>query len=847
MSGFRDCIMSAREQGVLDKEEADDLIARYERHRRARATAGDLDPHEAAKLGLAGELDAEGTRQKYLAKLAADKRDEILADLTKYRDAKGRPDIYEAAMRKLENFGFSGFSSVRGQALARTSLTHGEMADVLKTFERNTITGFHHAKPAARDVVREILGETTGNTEAAAMAKSVSGAFERLRQEFNAAGGDIGTIDGGYIPQYHNPLAVRRAGFDKWRAYLGERLAPERIKDPLTGDPISAPRLDEAMKVAYDRITTGGWNEREPQASPFGRGALANQRAEARFFVFKDAASWLDYDSQFGHGDPMKAIFQHINGMNRDIAALDVLGPNPSSTVEWMKQVVESEHGKALTGADSDFHLSNWTDQGEQDAGKKAAKHIEDLWQNVRGRGVISTTLSKAFGDIRNVLTSAQLGGAAVTAAMTDPAIDRAARMALGMPDTWLFGANAKTYLDAVSNLFHASVLARPLATVIDRMTGMPREHAARSGMIVEQFLHILGDEARYAGTLGGNVWSRWLAERTINASGLGPITDARRAVFHLDFQAFLGDMAGKDFAGLPDRLRAKMEGYGFDAKSWDTMRAVEQTDGLLRPVDVAQKDRALAGRYLEMILGETERGIPTTNMRAKALITGGAPRGTWAQELLDSFLQYKSFGLSLVTLQAEAIAHETANMGRARGASYAAQLFILTTIGGALTLQLKNMANGKDPQNVRDVKFWTAAMATGGGMGIYGDFLFNDVSSGGASFLQQATGPVGAAATDVAKVTLGNLQELWQGKDTHAGAEAAKFAARYTPLASSLWYTRLAYQRELMDQLQYLVDPKAARSWREQERKVMRDKGQGFWWHPGDAAPARMPAITGQ
>jgi hypothetical protein len=681
-----DCIGEALKQGAITAEEAETLNSRYGnvraalaiRHANAKDRLGkDLD--DEARRVLQGILKQEAERRRQLADLAVTAQNAIRENLGAFRDAGGKADVFEAAMRHLENFGFSGFSSVRGRQMSIISLVHGEMGDVLREFERNFITGFHHNTPTARNVVREMLGEATGDPAAKAFGDAATKAFETLRGRFNAAGGDIGHIEGGYVPQFHDPLALYKATFEKWRDFIAPRLDVARIKDPITGLPISPERMTESLRGAYDKIVTGGWDDRTAAAAPRGAGALANQRGDDRFFVFKSAGDWLDYDRQFGRGDPVKAIFQHINSIARDTAALEILGPNPGATVEWLKQVVQNEHGKALIGEPSLFNLENRGvysmglkgDQGRLDAGSFAAHRIDDLWQYVRGRQVVSQSMARVVGDARNILTSIQLGSASITAAMTDPAIEKAARGALDMPSSWLFGSNAKVFIDTLSRgLSDLPIVGRGVGFLLDKMTGAPRDQALRSGLIADEFLHVLGDEARYAGTLGGNVWSRWVADRTLMLSGLTPLTEARRSVFALDFQSWLADNAAKAFDELPPRLRTKMEGYGIDGATWDTVRAVPQyrTDpraaGMIRPVDIATVDRTAAERVLEMLLGETERAIPTNNMRSKERFTSGGPKGTIGSELMESFLQYRSFGLSLLTLQMEAVAHETANMG---------------------------------------------------------------------------------------------------------------------------------------------------------------------------------------
>lgn len=832
MSQFGDCIRSAQNQGVLSEEEADALIARYEEHRAARAAAGETDPEGAAKTALAGEFEADAAIRRALAEGGAAARDRVADYLRTYRTLDGKPDVFEAAMNLIENFGGgAATSSIAGRGRSIVALAHGDLSELMNTFRRSRITGRRFNKPQIDNVVREILGEASGSPEAQGMGQSVSRVFETLRGEFNKAAGydAIGKIDGGYLPQLHDPQALLRAGYKTWHDGIVPRLDLDRMKDPLTGGRLTPERLDATLRVAYDRITTGGWSDREPTARPFGLGAVSNQRSDHRFLHFKTADDWLAYNADFGTGDPLKAIFQHINGMARDIAAMQILGPNPSSTMAWLKQVVQSESAKAVAGQESLYGKAN-TATAIADQINYLPWRLQAVFDYVRGREVVSGKLATGFGNVRNVLTSAQLGGTSILAAVTDPFIDSAARYLSGLP--------------ATKALWGIASAIKSTAT---------REQAVRSGLILDDFLHIMGDEARYAGTLGGSEWSKWLADRTVNLNGLEPITQARRHVFGLDFQAAVADNLQGSFDALPPYLRRTFEDYGLGAKEWAVMQKVapfspEGGAGFLQPVDVAKKNRGVAERYLEMILGQTERAVPTGTARARSFVTGSAPRGSVFGELLESGLQYKSFTLSFTTLQWQALMREL-NQGVARGAGYASALGVGVTLGGALALQLRNIAGGKDLQPMdastgQGLKFWLAALQTGGGMGILGDFLFADQTRFGHSLGETLAGPTVGLVSDVFKATTGNIQKAIQGKKTSAARDAINLAGRYTPVIASLPYTRMAYRRMFLDQLQYLTDPEAHKNFREQEQRMRRETGQGFTWRPGQMTPERLPEL---
>ncbi len=817
MASFRDCILSAQKQGVLGEDEADALIGRYEEHRAARG--GDPD---AAKAGLASELDEIAGRKKKLAALAEQKRDDIKAYLETHRTADGKPDVFAAVANLLENHGYgAATSSVANAAKAKFDLAAGDLADM----------------PMADNVAREILGDATGSPEAQGMGKAVADVFERLRNEFNDAGGNISKLDR-YLPQAHDPHAVLNAGRDKWIEYIKPKLDLDKMRDPLTEGPLTPARLEETLKSAGEHITTGGWSDREPSAQRFGKGALANQRNEHRFLQFKSAEDWLTYARDFGKGGPIEAIFQHIKGMTRDIAAMETLGPNPAATMEWLKQVVKSEASKRIAGEPSlypDGKLAKIQDNLNLDKWR-----LESIYDNISGREVASRRVATGFGNIRNILTSAQLGGASILAAAQDPFIDMAARHLSGLP------------------------MGKALVGIAKTFSAGTREAAVRAGLGLDDFAHVLGEEARYAGTLGGAEWSRWLADRTVNLNGLEPMTQARKHVFGLDFTAAMADHAklSWDELGNANRpLQRSMEDYGLKSKDWDKLRAVEafrpepDSAGHLRPSDVALKDRRLAERYLEMILGQTERAVPTGTARSRAFATGTATPGTIIGEIVASGLQYKSFTLSFMTLQMQAIMQEArggsaagvaAQTGAmaARGAAYAASLGTVLTLSGALAMQIQNVVAGRDIQAM-DTKFWIAALAKGGGLGILGDFLFKDVSRFGSSFLETLAGPTLSFIADVGKVPIGNAQKFLTGEKTHMARNVTDLAGRYTPMLSSLPYTRAAYRRMFLDQLQYLTDPEAHQHFRQQEQSLHRDTGQGYFWPPGETLPTRTPEFA--
>lgn len=851
MAAFHDCLRSAVEQKELTQEQADALAERYDEYAESMKASGDADPLGNARAALAREYDEAAARKRAIAEGSERARDELSGYAQSYRDRKGNVDIFNAWMNKIENFGFgAGTQSMANLAKAKYGLATEKMADYLSTFRRSAGLGRRINKPLAADIGREVLGEDTGSATAKAMAKAWTEASEDTRQQFNQWAGyeAIGKLEGGYLPQFHDSRAVLTGGLPAWKKKTADerfqgwwdslrpRLDTDKMRDPLTGGPISEARLGETARVAWEHIATDGWSDRKPSAQPVGIGALATQRSDHRFFQFKSFDDWAAYNKDFGKGDVIEGMFQHLRGITKDTAAMELLGPNPNATVEWMKQALQSEIAKHTTGKDS-LYSPRWN-QIE----KMLPKRIEAAYDYVKGGEVVSGKVAAFFGNIRNMLISTQLGKTAFLAATQDPWIDMAARHLSGIPMT-------KAVMDA--------------ATALSKEK---RDVAVRAGLGADDFLHIMGDQARYAGQLGGSEWSRWLPDRLLTWTGLQPFTQSRQHRFGIDFMGAVADHTQHSWDDLNPFLRRTFTDYGMDAKDWEKLRTIdvfrpqEDSAGILRPSDVAQKDRGLAENYLEAILGQTERAVPTGTARTKSLVPGG--RGTIFGEIMQSGLQYKAFGLSFTSLQLQALHMEIAakNYGAAagalgglvpRGAAYAGGLWVTLTFAGALAQQIQNVLNLKDVEPMDTLRFWLSAMQKGGGFGVLGDYLFADYSRFGHTVGSTLLGPTYQLGEDILEPVMRQVQKegrLLAGEEKlkpNPGREAVQFMRRYTPIVSTIPFIDMAYKRIVLDQLQYLVDPEAHKYFRNQEQRLHRETGQGFYWRPGEMTPARPPDIA--
>ncbi|WP_057465816.1 hypothetical protein [Pseudovibrio sp. POLY-S9] len=845
---FKECLISAVDQGVISREEAQHLSDEFDtRFAEARLALGDDQASQAAREALEKELRMQAIEKKRRARLSESARQRLKQDLQGYRNKKGERDVYEAAMGVLSHYGYRGYSSIRGRSEAIVMLVQGQLNDAMWHFRRSTLTGVRKNRADAEDLVRDLHGETSGNEVAAGLAQGISEVFEVLRQRFNAAGGSIAKLDGFGMPHIHDGLKIRKAGATTieakatWMKRAKEAFDFDRSINPLTGEPIGDAGADRFLDRMFDQVTTDGWAHMSPSMKVKGNGVLASQRQDHRILVAKSASAWKAYNDEFGSGDVIQTIFEHINSMAKDIAAMEQLGPNPNAMMEWIVQNVRHEIAKSDVGqpslAKEASSLGRWA-RGTS-PGSYADWRLRGLYAHLRGRPVTASGIANATANVKNILNSSLLGSAAITAAATDPFVERMAKKLAGLPA-----------MDMVGGL-------------LKNISSKSRREIMRDGAIWDEYLHIMDGEARFAGLVLGSNWSQYLVDRSMMAFGLKPLTTGRKLAHARSWHAALADVADSSFEQLNERLRASMEGFGITADDWNVMRGSVDDAGFITPSSILEtqgrlKDladgervphRGVAEKYAELISSWTERAVPSGTPNARSFITGTAERGTFLGEFADAGLQFKSFGLSLTTLQLEAMTRLGAidSSGRFSPQAYFAQLAIGLTIGGAIANQIMSLMDGKDLEDMslNNKQFWLRAMFKGGGFGLLGDFAGATTNRFGGGVAGTMVGPSVNFTSDLLGLTVGNAMEALRGDKARVGREAVKFAGRYTPVASSWWATRGAYRRLVLDQLQWMVDPEAHRSFLQTQRNLEKRTGQEYWWEPGVAEPARAPVVA--
>lgn len=683
-----------------------------------------------------------------------------------------------------------------------------------------------------RDLALEVFAQGkagTGNAEAKAGAEAWLKVTEQLRQRFNGAGGDVGRLDYGYLPQAHDQVRVLATGQEAWAQRVLPMLDRSRYLRE-DGARMSDAEVLDILRGAWETISTDGANKRAPGAGPApGSGARANRGSESREIHFKDGEAYLAYLNQFGRGSMYDAMIGHIGGMARDIGLVERYGPNPNAQMRLQFDLAQRADGKLerVFGNQPDAYWALLSGT----AGTPANANLANVGQH-----------------IRNIQTFGKLQGA-VLSSITD----------LGTYFTTT-GFNKLGYWDAISNLGRAG-------------GSEAKDFMNAHGMIAES---MISDLNRWAGENVAQSWSGRVANATMRLSLMNAWTDTLRRAFQMTHMAGVGRLSRLEWGSLTPYDRWRLESKGLTAVDWDVIRAAQPEqfrgqdmitpDGIYATGDPRAAE--VVAKYLGMLSDESEFSVLNPDLATRAITSmGGTQAGTLRGELGRAVMQFKSFPIAIMSRHWRRMLETPQGLEGAPGIvggqygamgigpltvnrlAYAGAMLVSLTALGAIAFQTKQLVAGKDPVDMTTEKFWLRAVAQGGGLGFFGDMLLSDTTQdrGQLDTLGRALlGPSFGSLADIYELTKGNLDEYLADKDTHMGAEGMRFARSHLPLVN-LWYAKTALDHAGLHAIQENLSPGYLQRMRTRARK---DWQQDFYWSPGTGLPDRGPSfeqIAGQ
>lgn len=717
--------------------------------------------------------------------------------------------------------GRDNVQSVETRAVAIRREAYAQLSTEIETLGPRFL-GLVENADGAKALIRELKGEDSGSAEAKVFAGKWKAITEGMRQRFNAAGGKIRFLEDWGFPQHHSQALIAEGGIERWVQTVYPLLDRGRYFDQ-NGRRMSDDHFRVFLETTWRTLATGGLLDAQPGKV---RSMVANRHAAARELHFKSAEAYIEYHAKFGEKSLMATLLDHIDGLSRDLALVEILGPNPQHQFAVaLKKAMDAEAG------------TNPKRTGQL---VKDAEIAERLYNEVAGahQQTGSVTLAKGFDTLRNMLVASRLGSAVITS----------------------FSDEATMHLTAHMNNLPELQLFRNELRLMNPANATDRQILRRAGLGLETLIGSVnraGQEHLFSGM------SQRVAGFTLRASGLNFLTDARRQAFGATMMDAIGSVtrSADSLKALDPADHRMLLSKGVTEADWQVWRRAELEqwgagNGLLTPEainripdakladlggDPATLKREAVLRLLGAVSEEVDVAVIQPGARERVLMHSDLQRGTWKGELVRSFFLFKGFPLTILHR------HWTRAM-EVPGAGtgwYLAALMAGTTVLGAVSLELNDMLSGRDPRNLNPfekggAKNWFAAMLKGGSLGLYGDFLYSESTQGERGAVASALGPVVGLGEELVGLTQGNLIQLAQGKDTKVGAELVRFGKGLTP-GGNLWYAKAALDRLVFHQLQEMASPGYLRNMRS---RAQREFGQEFYWQPGEAVPSRAPAI---
>jgi hypothetical protein len=248
----------------------------------------------------------------------------------------------------------------------------------------------------------------------------------------------------------------------------------------------------------------------------------------------------------------------------------------------------------------------------------------------------------------------------------------------------------------------------------------------------------------------------------------------------------------------------------------------------------------------MQALIGVVSRDVdtvvPMPTLKARASIENAfyGLRGNVYGELARSVLQFKSFPLAMISNHWQRLQAQPTGMGKA---IYAAELVATSTVLGALSVQLKSMVAGNNPQDMTDPKFAGRAFVQGGSAGLYGDVLVNLWASPYKERLTDQMGPLAGTLADAYDLTRAAWESGKPDSKANLGGDATRFIRGNTPFAN-LWWGKAAFDHLIFQRLQDYYSPGYAARMQQRQQQFF---GSGQYWAPSTAAsPSQLLSARG-
>ena len=684
---------------------------------------------------------------------------------------------------------------------------------------------------------------TETNSDIIRLAEVLESYSEMIRVKLNDRGANIGKLWGYIVRQSHDPYRVRDAArvlgknledmddgvdpniktkqdinynrnYKAWRDFVMEKLDQERTFAGVEDQ-------EEFMQFVYNSLVRNQYLKSDGAEFTYGsrstaRGtdvAKAAGLSAKRVLHFKTADNWFDYNEVFGVGNLKESFFSGLQTAGRNIGIMDTLGTKPKDNFNKIKKAIGNRLNK----------LGRSTQDLASDAKfDKFLRVVDGSIFTVENFGV-----AKYSAITRAIASMAKLGGATVSAAA----------------DIGLYGSEmryqGRTFLGGMAEAL------RSLGRI--KNTQQKKDIAEGLGFIGDNLIYDVAGRYQVGDNLSKGFTKTQRFFFKVNL--LSWWTNTLKEGAMLGMANYFAKQKNLTFNQLSPQLRGLFDVYNITSTKWNIIRktAMQKADdgtefiniGLLDQISDAdikkitgldnlskreiliEKDKFKAS-VSGMLLDRSIYAVIEPDARVRATLTQGFLGGTGMGEAIRFFGQFKAFPLSIVqkTLGREVDYFKGPNKDISRGIVGLSAIIVTSGLLGYLSMTIKDLLKGRSPRDPTKLKSVMAAFLQGGGLGIYGDVLFNETRSGG-DIIGSIAGPVPLTAFDLVQAIKYGIR----GEGGKAGRTA------YRAVSSSIPFLNLFYLKTAFDYLigYQIMETMSPGTLRRLERRMKRDYNQDF------------------
>lgn len=693
--------------------------------------------------------------------------------------------------------------------------------------------GLFESREGIEQLIDEIHGGDTGNPTAKAGAKAWRKQMDEARNRYNAAGGHVGDLGEQYFPNHHDKEKVGNAGFAKWYKATEPELDKGKYLNN-DGSNLSPKDLKEFFSHVFNTIITDGDSKsfRGPhqgemvgpellQQRTSGHGLFADRNSQHRQVFFKDGASFIRYQKQFGRQSFLSTALAHVNRFARDTSVLESQGPNAE------------QQFAALNNREAMAAQLKFPDAKSQRAIAKEKDLNESMWRFVSGsRDIVDSRVARFFQGYRNVMTGLRLDKVVFTA-LGDEA---------GMAATAL--ANKVPYSEMLAHQLKMLPKADPAARSAVQSFGVGINSIIGSLNRLQSEDIGSGATAKFANTILRSTGAERLwdgRKQAVALTLMHQIGGLSRNVEHVTdlHEADVGMLARK---GITDAEWQVYRRAGLNADDAVTPHEIWSVpDEKLKDLgDPLALKRSATTALMAHISEEAGMGVMETGARERARVAqyiDADENKVWGQ-IGRSVMLFKTFTSSMMMKHWERMG----SMGTLGGkAMYGTILGIYgTAIAATVNAIVRPFIAGLNPPSIKDKRFWASAILRGGGLGYFGDFLYEQMNSKDQSLGAAAVGPTGTTMADIWNVTGAALIKKQKGERTDEKANLIKLARDNNPLLKT-WYTQALWDHLLWYNLQEAANPGYLDRMTDRQQAY----GRSYFWSPHDTLPSHGPDIS--